>query len=275
MWRGLARLRFARPGRVAVEWLPQTLPGPSEAAPLPRPPAAPAAPLSAPPPPSALGRSMATSARCSEGPLGPDEAEKFRRELNEAGAAGDLGRLFSLVEARGERMDEAAVEAALAQTAHAAAVLGLGPDELRGRVHGHATFQTLIDMAARGAQRFSPESTARVVALLAGSLRCRDGVALDELGRGVVAGVARLGPTHLSLLVGGLAAADHSPGVVLLDAVRDRLAQLPPGEVPREQRERIDAALKRLGHGGLDAPHPPAPGKQAQPDRAHKGADYA
>jgi hypothetical protein len=36
------------------------------------------------------------------------------------------------------------------QTAHAAAVLGLGPEELRSRVHGHAIFQTLVGAAGAG-----------------------------------------------------------------------------------------------------------------------------
>jgi hypothetical protein len=49
--------------------------------------------------------------------------------------------------------------------------------------------------------------------------------------------------------VGGLAAADYSPGVVLLDAVRDRLRQLAPDAVPREQVGARPGAV--AGAGGV------------------------
>jgi hypothetical protein len=167
------------------------------------------------------------------------------------------------------------------------------------------------------------------VSLLGGQLKWRDEVALDELGRSLMAGVQDLGPTHLSLLVrapvpgpqsgvhapvrgasghaspmiqgiphapagapaacllagagaacerswsnrlpcsrrwthrrqvGGLAAAGHSPGVLLLDAVRDRIRELGPSEVPAQQvralaREHRAAPVRSAG-GGCAAPVP-------------------
>ncbi|KIZ02746.1 hypothetical protein MNEG_5212 [Monoraphidium neglectum] len=174
--------------------------------------------------------------KCAEGRASPDdEPQLFIRQLQEAGEQGDLARVFDLVEGRGEDIDEEGVEVALAQVAHCSQLMKLVGDQLESEVHHKQTFQTLVDMAAHGAKRFSAPAKARIVSLLGGQLKWRDEVALDELGRSLMAGVQDLGPTHLSLLVGGLAAAGHSPGVLLLDAVRDRIRELGPSEVPAQQ----------------------------------------
>lgn len=61
----------------------------------------------------------------------------------------------------------------------------------------------------------------------------------------------------------GLGSADHSPSVVLLDAIQERLQGLGEG-VQQQQADSIREGLHDLGH---DEVHVPNPEPQEQTDR--------
>jgi len=63
--------------------------------------------------------------------------------------------------------------------------------------------------------------------------------------------------------VEGLKRADHSPSVLLLDEVHERLAKMQQS-VPQEQSRAVEEGLRDLGRGD---DNPPNEGAQAQPDR--------
>lgn len=67
--------------------------------------------------------------------------------------------------------------------------------------------------------------------------------------------------------VEGLSQADHSPGVLLLDAIQEQLQGL-GSDVQQQVMDDIQQMLKNLGrdeaHQGVDAPNPQ---RQEQPDR--------
>lgn len=71
---------------------------------------------------------------------------------------------------------------------------------------------------------------------------------LDEVGRHVMRHVDRLAAADIAQLAGGLAALDHSPGVVLFDAMAARAAAIAADFTP-EQRQQVAAAYAALGYG--------------------------
>lgn len=56
--------------------------------------------------------------------------------------------------------------------------------------------------------------------------------------------------------VEGLKSADHSPGVLLLDAIQERLQGL-GSEVKQQQADSIKEGLRDLGHEDVHTPNPP------------------
>jgi hypothetical protein len=65
--------------------------------------------------------------------------------------------------------------------------------------------------------------------------------------------------------VEGLKNADHSPSVLLLDEVQERLTQM-QHSLPQEQADTIQEGLRDLGRDDDNLPNP-ASGNQGQPDR--------
>ncbi|KAF8072944.1 ATXR2 [Scenedesmus sp. PABB004] len=212
-----------------------------------------------------------------------------------AGDRGDFDQVLRAVEAAGEDFDESAVEAALLQARRGAraqrprgsagwrwphsrapgawpqverCTRGMGAEELRQRIHSTPTFQALTDMAAGGAPGAAPEVLARTIGVL-GRLRFDNEIILDELARELMPGVQRLEVGQLAALAQGLRRAQHSPSVLLLDAVHERLARLErDGDGGDARAAGIRDDLRALGHDGrstapgarlerLDRPAPP------------------
>lgn len=72
---------------------------------------------------------------------------------------------------------------------------------------------------------------------------------LDEVGRHLMRHVGDLAAADITQLAGGLAALDHSPGVVLFDSLAARAAEI-AAEFSPEQRQQVAAAYEALGYGG-------------------------
>lgn len=189
-------------------------------------------------------------------------ANSFTKQLEEAGQRGDLSAVLGVVESAGKDFDTPAVEAALAQVERC--VQGMSKEELH-KVHGSPTFQMLADMAVGIAGSAPPEVLARTIGVL-GRLQFADQLVLDELARGLMPGVGQLQPQQLQELVEGLRHADHSPGVLLLDAINERLAGL-DSDMHQQHVESVKQGLQELGHTGDNTisgdAHPP----EGQPDR--------
>lgn len=81
------------------------------------------------------------------------------------------------------------------------------------------------------------------------------------------AAAACLGP---ATQVDGLRAADHSPGVLLLDAVSERLDALPPSRVDGEVVAAIRQSLAALGR---EDAHPVSSGGREPPPPLDRGGE--
>lgn len=192
------------------------------------------------------------------------DAQCARQELEAAGT--DLTGILEVIERSAERFDEKTLVAALRQLAGACEHLGPG-DSRRQYLHRTRPFQTLISMLVVGSERLDADSVASTIAAL-GRLGYRDELALDQLARAVAGSVATLDAKPLAELAEGLAALQHSPSIVLLHAVRKRLAQLMKGgAIDGRLQADIHRALANLGYNEKDASQRPNPPSVQQSDR--------
>jgi len=187
----------------------------------------------------------------------------------------DVDQILDLVESEGLAFDEESVEQAVKALARCCA--NMDEQQLQEHIHNNRSFQTLADMLVQGAARHSGPALTNVVAAF-GQLRFRDEMVLDEISRHLMAKVENLDQEHLHNLVEGLAQVDHSPSILLLDAVSERLHQL--GGVKGEEGSKIQERLKDLGHDGSVGDQGMSIGKgegkkKEQPGRANTEADYA
>lgn len=72
---------------------------------------------------------------------------------------------------------------------------------------------------------------------------------LDEIGRHVMRHVDELAPADITRLAAGMAALEHSPGIVLFESMAARAAAVAPDFTP-QQRQQVAAAYEALGYGG-------------------------
>eukprot|EP00878_Enallax_costatus_P029846 GHUV01032409.1.p3 GENE.GHUV01032409.1~~GHUV01032409.1.p3 ORF type:complete len:122 (-),score=51.03 GHUV01032409.1:491-856(-) len=117
-------------------------------------------------------------------------------------------------------------------------------------------------MAVSTAADASPAELARTLGVC-GRLGC-DEMVLDSLARHLMSGVDQLKPDQMQQLVQGLKRADHSPGVLLLDAIQERLQGL-GSDVKQQQADSIKEGLRELGH---EEAHAPNPKQQEQTERS-------
>jgi hypothetical protein len=184
----------------------------------------------------------------SSSPAGSGIAQK----LTKAGETQDLSAVMNVIESAGEEFDRGAVEAALMQVERC--VEGMSAEQLQDKVHKTKTFQMLADMAVSTAADAPPDVLARTIGVC-GRLGC-DQIVLDSLARHLITGVDKLQPEQMQQLVEGLNRADHSPGVLLLDAIQERLQGL-GSEVQQQQADSIKEGLRGLGHEEVHTPNPP------------------
>jgi hypothetical protein len=123
-----------------------------------------------------------------------------------------------------------------------------------------------------GAERFSAAQHARMLGAL-GALRYGDELVADMLARNLVAGVGELQADELRGLAAGLLGVGHSPGVLLLDAMKARLAEV---GLPEAEAQEVEAALGSLGHDAVPPREAQGVPAEEQPDRARmrSQADY-
>eukprot|EP00775_Hariotina_reticulata_P013666 gene13666-13788_t len=176
-----------------------------------------------------------------------------------AGDDVDLAAVLSIVEEFGETFNDALVEKALAQIQKCAS--SMNREQLE-KLHTNSSFQMLADMAVSIASTSPPKVLAKTLAAL-GKLNFADQVVLDELARNLMSGVHDLDPLDMQQLVEGMCQVDHSPSVLLLDAIHERLQGLGT-KVEQQQADSIKANMRSLGHDGTNPANPEA---QPQPDR--------
>lgn len=70
---------------------------------------------------------------------------------------------------------------------------------------------------------------------------------LDEIGRHLMRHIDDLAPADLAALVGGYAALDHSPGIVLFDSLRERCKAL-RGQFSEAERGKVAEGYRLLGY---------------------------
>ena len=73
---------------------------------------------------------------------------------------------------------------------------------------------------------------------------------LDEVGRHIMRFTHQLSAADVVSLVGGYAALDHSPSMVLFDSMAGRAADIRADFTP-QQRQQLALAYERLGYGSL------------------------
>ncbi len=77
---------------------------------------------------------------------------------------------------------------------------------------------------------------------------CSEEMLLDEVARHLMNHIDQLTPQDIAGLVEGFAALDHSPSLVLFDALAAR-AELIAGDFSPEQRTMVKAGYEQLGYG--------------------------
>jgi hypothetical protein len=166
----------------------------------------------------------------------PHEVDKA---LMKASEKGGIDALFKVVEEHGEDFNEGNVTTAFHELAK---VVQSGQD--KENVHVNETFQTLVDMVILGRRRFSATQLTSIVKSAA-DLGFDEEALLDKLGQALITKVDRLEPQEVVDLVTGLASAEHSPSVVLFDAIQKR-AEAIAGGFSDEQKAQLDQAYAKL-----------------------------
>lgn len=170
--------------------------------------------------------------------------EDYVQKLETAGRSGDVQQVYDVISSHGESFDERATECALQQIA--SCTRDMGPEDVRERVHKNKMFQAILDMLTQGAGRWSSRGLVHVMHLL-GEVGYQDQLVIDMISVNLVRDMNTLDGEHLRMLASGLSTLDHSPGVILLDGIADRLNSL-GSEVPDQQRVQIGRALEKLGY---------------------------
>lgn len=170
------------------------------------------------------------------------------QRLAESGHEDGAAAVLALVEGEGGRFTERNVLSAIQAVAEASNRQGAsGSDIVRS-----PGFQTLVDMMLAGLMRFEPGLLAQAVRSC-GELGASEEMLLDEIGRHLMKFVDQLTAADVAALVHGYALLDHSPSVVLFDALAARAAEV-ADDFTAEQRAQLVSGYERLAY----APKVPA-----------------
>lgn len=127
-------------------------------------------------------------------------------------------------------------------------------EEVIRQALAHPALQALVDQVLAGMRLFPPSALTEVVSAAAALDVKRDSsidMLLDEVGRHLMGEVDELSPADISRLVGSYGKLDHSPGLVLFDALSAKAAKH-GGDFDNGQRAAVSGGLRILGYEEKD-----------------------
>lgn len=163
---------------------------------------------------------------------------KIDQALKKAIDSHDAQKLLEVVERHGKEFRETDVINAFTSMAKWKDSAG-NTDVLHSK-----PFQTLVDMVIMGLKRFSNSELTSVIKA-AGTLQFDDDMLLDRTSQQLMLSVHKMSAEELYNLATGLAELEHSPSVILFDAIQDRAAQVSDDFSP-EQKKDLEKAYQKL-----------------------------
>lgn len=168
---------------------------------------------------------------------------EIEKELQRAGDRGGIRALLQVIESHGEDFDEMNVATAF----HELAKVGKGKsDKELEEMHVHDTFQSLVDMVILGRRRFNARLLTNIIQSAA-ELKFDDEALMDKISQNLITRIDKLDAIEVSDLATGLAALEHSPSVILFEALQKRAGDL-EGELDDKQIKAMKEAFKSLGY---------------------------
>lgn len=125
---------------------------------------------------------------------------------------------------------------------------GLPREEVEAQVIGNKTFNDLTLRVIETVEDFHAKNLTEIIECC-GKLRYENLDLLDAISRHLVSKADAMSAKEISELVGGLAIVDHSPSVVLFDALSARVKQI-GSEFTDKQRKIVEDGFKELGYEG-------------------------
>lgn len=105
-------------------------------------------------------------------------------------------------------------------------------------------------MVLAGLHRYPQEALVKVVEDC-GRLGLDDTMLLDEIGRHLMGRLPDMPAAELAGLVRGYAGTNHSPSILLFEAISDRLKELRGEGLDDETKKALDDAFEALGYEHL------------------------
>lgn len=168
---------------------------------------------------------------------------EIEKELQRAGDRGGIKSLLQVIESHGEDFDEMNVATAF----HELAKVAKGKDDKElEEMHVHDTFQSLVDMVVLGRRRFNARLLTNIIQSAA-DLKFDDESLMDKISQNLMTRMEKLDAVEVTDLATGLAALEHSPSVVLFEALQKQAGKL-EGELDEEKRKAMKDAFKSLGY---------------------------
>jgi len=182
----------------------------------------------------------------------PDPArEKASSEIDasvkDAAASGEVQKVFSVIEDRGESFSESNVTNSFEALAKFAD--GQSESQVAEKIHDSQSFQTLVDMVILGIRRFSTKQLLSIVSACT-QLGFDDDMLMDKITARLLKNVEHLDVAQLHDLVTSLAEAESSPSVVFFDALQARVEALGK-DVTDDMKKELQDAYAKLGYDRL------------------------
>lgn len=166
------------------------------------------------------------------------DSSKIDKALKKAIDSHDAQQLLEVIERHGKEFRETDVISAFTSMTKWKDSAG-NADVLHSK-----PFQTLVDMVIMGLKRFSNSELTSVIKA-AGTLQFDDDMLLDRTSQQLMLSVHKMSGKELYNLATGLAELEHSPSVVLFDAIQERAAQVSDDFTP-EQKKDLEKAYQKL-----------------------------
>jgi len=167
--------------------------------------------------------------------------EKVNKAIDKATQSKDAHKLLEVVEKHGNEFKESDVVTTFLTIADWDHTTG------NHEVLQSKPFQTLVDMVIMGLKRFSNQELSSIIKA-AGTLQFDDDMLLDRTSQQLMLTVHKMKAEELYNLATGLAELEHSPSVILFDAISERATEI-SGDFSPEQKQGLEKAYQKLDYG--------------------------
>eukprot|EP00884_Botryococcus_braunii_P012521 jgi/Botrbrau1/2126/Bobra.0093s0033.1 len=164
-------------------------------------------------------------------------------KLRGAAGKGTPDAVLEVIDGHGSEFGEAEVEEALQQLSTLAKEWSA---EDKKSLHGAPGLQALIDMVILGRNRFQTRQLTNILQLAA-DLALDDQALLDRVSQTLISSVEKMPPNELTQMATSLMRLDHSPSVVLFDAIQKRIVDI-SDSVSTEEKSALEKSFSKLGY---------------------------